>query len=154
MNQALKFKWHRVYGQILVDRRLKAAWEKVEYNRGAGGIDGETIDSCRYKLEENLDALLQKLRRKEYQPSPVRRRYIPKKNGKKRPLGIPNIEDRIVQQAVVDVLQPKFEQNIFHKWSCGYRSNRGAKRVLQIIMANIEQGYNYIFDADIKGFFR
>ncbi|XJZ28999.1 group II intron reverse transcriptase/maturase [Bacillota bacterium Lsc_1132] len=76
-----------------------------------------------------------------------------KKNGKLRPLGIPNIEDRVVQQALVDVLQPKFEQNIFHKWSCGYRPNLGAKRVLQIIMANIEQGYNYIFDADIKGFF-
>ncbi len=153
MNHALKFKWHSIYGQILFDRKLKAAWEKVEANNGSGGVDGETIDSYRYHLAENLDSLLERLRRKEYKPSPVRRHYISKKNGKKRPLGIPIIEDRVVQQALVDVLQPKFEQNIFHKWSCGYRPNVGAKRVLQIIMANIEQGYNYIFDADIKGFF-
>lgn len=153
MNHALKFKWHSIYGQILFDRKLKAAWEKVEANKGSGGIDGETIDSYRLHLDENLDSLLQKLRSKEYKPSPVRRHYIPKKNGKMRPLGIPNIEDRIVQQAVVDVLQPKFEKDIFHKWSCGYRPNVGVERVLQIIMASIEQGYNYIFDADIKGFF-
>ncbi|MFC3783380.1 reverse transcriptase domain-containing protein, partial [Bacillus chungangensis] len=65
----------------------------------------------------------------------------------------PNIEDRIVQQAVVNVLEPKFEDHIFHNWSCGYRPNRGAKRVLQIITWNIEKGYNYIYDCDIKGFF-
>ncbi len=153
MNRALTLKWHSIYGQILFDRKLKAAWDKVEANGGSGGIDGETIDSYRYNLDENLNSLLQKLRRKEYKPSPVRRHYIPKKNGKLRPLGIPNIEDRIVQQALVDVLQPKFENGFFHKWSCGYRPNLGAKRVLQIIMANIEQGYNYIYDADIKGFF-
>lgn len=153
MNNTLKFKWHSIYGQILFERKLKAAWEKVEANKGSGGIDGETIDSYRLHLNENLDTLLRKLRAKEYQPSPVRRHYIPKKNGKKRPLGIPNIEDRIVQQALVDVLQPKFEKGIFHKWSCGFRPNLGAKRVLQIIMANVEQGYNYIYDADIKSFF-
>ncbi|MGD6857647.1 group II intron reverse transcriptase/maturase [Bacillus infantis] len=153
MNQPLKFKWHSVYGQILFDRKIKAAWEKVEANRGSGGIDGETIDSYRLRLEENLDSLLAKLRRKEYKPSPVRRHYISKKNGKMRPLGIPNIEDRIVQQSLVDVLQPKFEKDIFHKWSCGYRPNVGSVRVVQVIMANIEQGYNHLFDADIKGFF-
>ncbi|WP_207369176.1 reverse transcriptase domain-containing protein [Heyndrickxia coagulans] len=153
MNQPLKFKWHSIYGQILFDRKLEAAWKKVEANQGSGGIDGKTIDSYRYHLSENLEQLLQKLRKKEYKPSPVRRHYIPKKNGKMRPLGIPNIEDRIVQQAVVNVLQPKFEEKIFHKWSCGYRPNVGVKRVLQIIMANVEQGYNYIYDADIKGFF-
>lgn len=153
MNQALKFKWHSLYGQILFDRKLKTAWKKVEANKGSGGIDGETIESYRKQEEDNLESLLLKLRRKEYKPSPVRRHYIPKKNGDKRPLGIPTIEDRIVQQAVVNVLEPKFEKGIFHKWSCGYRPGLGAKRVMQIIMANIEQGYNYIYDADIKGFF-
>lgn len=101
MNRPLKFKWHSIYGQILFDRKLEAAWKKVEANKGSGGIDGETIDGYRYHLKENLDQLLQKLRKKKYKPSPVRRHYIPKKNGKMRPLGIPNIEDRIVQQAVV-----------------------------------------------------
>jgi RNA-directed DNA polymerase len=153
MNKALKLKWHSIYGQILFDRKIKTAWTKVEFNKGSGGIDGETIDSYRFNLEKNLGVLLEKLKNKEYKPSPVRRHYIPKKNGKLRPLGIPNIEDRIVQQALVDVLQPKFEEHVFHKWSCGYRPNLGAKRVVQIIMANIEQGYNYIYDADIKGFF-
>src|SRR5690625_3546186 len=81
MNQALKFKWHSIYGQILFHRKLKAAWEEVERNNGSGGIDGETIDSYRYNLKENFDLLLQKLRKKEYKPTPVRRHYIPKKNG-------------------------------------------------------------------------
>lgn len=153
MNQALKLKWHSVYGQILFDRKLKTAWENVKANKGAGGVDEETLESYEENLEENLDNLLKKLRAKEYLPSPVRRVYIPKKNGKKRPLGIPTIEDRIVQQALRNVLEPKFEDGIFHKWSCGYRPNVGAKRVLQLIMWNIERGYNYIFDCDIKGFF-
>lgn len=153
MNQELKFKWHSVYGQILFDRKLKTAWEKVKSNNGAGGIDGETVQSYASNEEKNLSQLLQKLRLKEYTPSPVRRKYIPKKNGKLRPLGIPNIEDRIVQQAVVNVLEPKCEEFIFHKWSCGYRPNLGAKRVMQIITWNIESGYNYIYDCDIKGFF-
>jgi group II intron reverse transcriptase/maturase len=130
-----------------------AAWEKVKSNDGAGGIDGETIQSYESKEFENINKLLMKLRAKEYTPSPVRRQYIPKKNGKMRPLGIPNIEDRIVQQAVVNVLEPKCEEFLFHNWSCGYRPNRGAKRVMQIIMWNIEKGYNYIYDCDIKGFF-
>lgn len=153
MNQELKFKWHSVYGQILFDRKLKTAWEKVKSNDGAGGIDGVTIQSYANNEDENLRKLLLKLRQKEYNPSPVRRKYIPKKNGKLRPLGIPNIEDRIVQQAVVNVLEPKCEEYIFHKWSCGYRPNLGAKRVMQIITWNIESGYNYIYDCDIKGFF-
>ncbi|MGF7185400.1 hypothetical protein GGQ84_001487 [Desulfitispora alkaliphila] len=69
---------------------------------------------------------------------PAKRVYIPKKDGKKRPLGIPTIEDRIVQQSVVNVLQPKFEELLFHNWSVGYRPNRGVKRALQIILWNEE----------------
>lgn len=153
MNQELKLKWHSIYGQILFEHRLQEAWQQVKENKGAGGIDGETIESYGKKQDENINKLLAKLRSKEYYPSPVRRRYIPKKNGKLRPLGIPNIEDRIVQQAVVNVLQPKCEETVFHRWSCGYRPGYGAKRVAQIILWNIETGYNYIYDCDIKGFF-
>ena len=118
--------------------------ERVKENKGAPGIDGETIKKYDRHSYKDLHELLEKLKKKEYKPSPARRVYIPRKNDKKRPLGIPTVEDRIVQQAVVNVLQPKFETHIFHKWSCGYRPNRGMERVLQIIMANIEQGYNYI----------
>lgn len=153
MNQEWKFKLHSVYGQLLFDRKLTESFLKVKENKGAGGIDGETIESYEVKLEENIMKLLGKLREKTYQPQPVKRVYIPKKDGKTRPLGIPTIEDRIVQQSVVNVLQPKFEDNLFHNWSVGYRPNRGAKRALQIILWNIEQGYNHIYDCDIKGFF-
>ncbi|MFB5761665.1 group II intron reverse transcriptase/maturase [Paenibacillus medicaginis] len=153
MNQALKLKWHSIYGQILFERKLHEAWLQVKENKGAGGIDGETLESYEKKLDENLSGLLQKLRDKAYVPSPVRRRYIPKKNGKMRPLGIPNIEDRIVQQAIVNVLQPKCEESIFHRWSCGYRPNYGAKRVAQIILWNIETDHNFIYDCDIRSFF-
>lgn len=153
MNQELKLKWHSIYGQILFERRLYEAWEQVKANKGAGGIDGVTLETYGRKLEDNLASLLNKLRAKEYVPSPVRRRYILKKNGKLRPLGIPNIEDRIVQQAIVNVLQPKCEELIFHRWSCGYRPNYGAKRVAQIILWNVETDHNYIYDCDIKGFF-
>lgn len=107
-----------------------AAWQKVEENGGAGGIDGETIESFKKHEEEKIADLLQRLRTKTYKPTAVRRQYIPKKNGKLRPLGIPNIEDRIVQQAIVNVLGPKCEEQIFHKWSCGYRPNLGTKRVM------------------------
>ena len=80
-NQELKLKWHSLYGQLLRDRALTAAWHKVRENRGAGGVDGETIESYGQDVEKNIQALLQKLKVKEYQPSPVRRVYIPKKDG-------------------------------------------------------------------------
>ncbi|GLB58247.1 group II intron reverse transcriptase/maturase [Cytobacillus sp. NCCP-133] len=153
MNQEWKFKLHSVYGQILFDRKLTQSFEQVKANKGTGGIDGETLESYNANLEDNIMSLLNKLRTKTYQAQPVKRVYIPKKNGKKRPLGIPTIEDRIVQQSVVNVLQPKFEDFLFHNWSVGYRPNRGVERALQIILWNIEQGYNYIYDCDIKGFF-
>lgn len=153
MNQEWKFKLHSVYGQLLFDRKLTESFLKVKKNKGAGGIDGETIESYEADLEGNIMDLLAKLKAKTYQPQPVRRVYIPKKDGKKRPLGIPTIEDRIVQQSVVNVLQPKFEESLFHNWSVGYRPNRGVERALQIILWNIEQGYNHIYDCDIKGFF-
>lgn len=148
-NQELKLKWHSVYGQVLRDRALMAAWKKVKKNKGAGGVDGETIESYGKNIDVNIEKLLQKLKAKEYQPSPVRRVYIPKKNGKMRPLGIPTLEDRIVQQALADILQPKFEEGIFHRWSCGYRPNLGATRAVQLILWNVEQGYNHIYDCDI-----
>ncbi|MEW4327563.1 group II intron reverse transcriptase/maturase [Rossellomorea marisflavi] len=153
MNQEWKFKLHSVYGQLLFDRKLTQSFEQVKGNKGSGGVDGETIESYDANVEDNIMMLLDKLKAKSYQPSPVKRVHIPKKDGKKRPLGIPTIEDRIVQQSVVNVLQPKFEDLLFHNWSVGYRPNRGVQRALQIILWNIEQGYNHIYDCDIKGFF-
>ncbi len=153
MNEPLKLKWHSLYGQVLQDRKLTEAWEQVKANKGSGGIDEETIESFGENSEENIMTLLQELKDKEYRPAPVKRIYIPKKNGDKRPLGIPVIRDRIVQQTLVNILSPKFEDGIFHKCSCGYRPNYGMEKTMQLILWNIEKGRNYIFDCDIKGFF-
>lgn len=153
MNEVLKYKWHSIYGQILSDRKLMAAWKQVEKNKGCGGIDMETIETFQADEENKIQAILEELKEKEYRPTPVKRVYIPKKNGDKRPLGIPVIKDRIVQQSIVNVLSPKFEEDIFHKCSCGYRPGRGIERVMQIILWYVEHGYNHIYDCDIKGFF-
>lgn len=153
MNDELKHKWHSIYGQILFDRKLMVAWKQVKANKGCGGVDYETIETFKADEEKKIMELLQNLRNKEYKPKPVKRVYIPKKNGTKRPLGIPIIKDRIVQQSIVNVLSPKFEDGIFHKCSCGYRPNMGIERVMQIILWYVEHGYNHIYDCDIKGFF-
>lgn len=153
MNDELKHKWHSIYGQILFDRKLTAAWKQVEENKGSGGVDLETIETFKADEEEKIQEILEQLRSKEYKPTPVKRVYIPKKNGDKRPLGIPVIKDRIIQQSVVNILSPKFEDGIFHKCSCGYRPNRGIERVMQIILWYVEHGYHHIYDCDIKGFF-
>lgn len=129
MNDELKMKWHSIYGQILFDRKLMSAWKQVEANKGCVGVDMETIETFKADEDKKILQLLQELRNKEYKPTPVRRVYIPKKNGDKRPLGIPAIKDRIVQQSVLNVLSPKFEDGIFHKCSCGYRPDRGIERV-------------------------
>jgi len=146
-------KWHSVYGQILFDRKLMAAWKQVKENDGSGGIDKETIESFKADEENKIIEILKELRERTYKPTPVKRVYIPKSNGKKRPLGIPVIKDRIVQQSIINILSPLCEEHIFHKWSCGYRPNLGVQRVLQIILWNIETGYNHIYDCDIRGFF-
>ena len=153
MNNPMKFKYHSLYGQLLQDRVLTNAWKKVKANKGSGGVDGVTIEQYSLNEQENIFKLLDKLKTKEYKPSPVRRVYIPKKDGKKRPLGIPTLEDRIVQQALTDILSPKYEELVFHPWSMGYRPNRGVDSALQVIIKNIEEGRNWIYDCDIKGFF-
>ena len=153
MNELLKLKWHSLYGQMLLERNLIFAFSKVRANDGAGGIDNVSIEEFETKLIENIENLKTELKAKEYKPSPVRRVYIPKKNGGQRPLGIPIIKDRIVQQTLVDILSPKFENGIFHKCSCGYRPNYGMEKTMQLILWHIEKGNNHIFDCDIKGFF-
>ena len=153
MNEPLKFKWHSLYGRLLQDRKIKEAWEQVKVNHGSSGIDDVTIEMFMKHEEENLAEILRELKEKEYKPSPVRRVYIPKKNGKKRPLGIPTLKDRIIQQELANILIPKYEDGIFHTWSVGYRPNRGVDSAMQIIIKNVEEGRNWIYDCDIKGFF-
>ncbi len=153
MNEPMRLKWHSLYGQILQDRKILEAWKQVKANHGSGGIDGITIERFMQHEQDNLDKLLDELKLKGYRPTPVRRVYIPKKNGKKRPLGIPIVKDRIVQQVLYNILSPKYEDGIFHPRSVGYRPKRGVDTAMQIIIKNVEEGNNWIYDCDIKGFF-
>ena len=153
MNEPLKHKLFSVYGQLLNRKILLEAWKRVKKNRGCGGVDGVTIKSFEEHLDENIDDILQSLKDKTYKCQPVRRVYIPKKNGKLRPLGIPTIKDRIVQQALVMRLEPFFEKEVFHDSSCGFRPNRSAELALKKVMWNLETGYTFIYNFDIKGYF-
>lgn len=118
MNEPLKLKLFSVYGQLLNTKILKDAWKKVKANRGSGGIDGETIKEFEKEEDKHIEEILQSLKDRSYKPSAVRRVYIPKKNGKLRPPGVPTIRDRIVQQALVMRLEPFFEEKVFHDSSC------------------------------------
>lgn len=153
MNEPLKFKLFSVYGKILHKDVLTEAFRKVKKNKGCAGIDKISIKVFEENLDENIDLILNELRTKTYKPSPVRRKYIPKKNGKLRPLGIPTIKDRVVQQALVTKLEPFFEENVFHDNSCGFRPNRDVKLAIKKIVSRLESGYLYIYDFDIKGYF-
>ena len=153
MNEPLKLKLFSVYGQLLNTKILKEAWKKVKANRGSGGIDGETIKEFEKEEDKHIEEILQTLKDRTYKPSAVRRVYIPKKNGKLRPLGVPTIRDRIVQQALVMRLEPFFEEKVFHDSSCGFRPNRDAELAIKKVMWNLEMGYVYIYDFDIKGYF-
>lgn len=145
-------KWHNLYGKLLSYRRLYEAWEKVKSNGGAGRIDGESIKSFEGKEESNLREILLELKAKTYRPQPVKRRYILKKNGKQRPLGLPTIKDKIVQQAVVNILSPLYE-TIFHPASVGFRPGKGAYNAFGRIIKLMENGYVWMHDADVKGYF-
>ena len=153
MNEPLKFKLYSVYGKLLYEKEIRKAYQSVKANGGCAGVDRVTIRKFDENLDENIAAILHELQARTYKPSPVRRKYIPKKNGKMRPLGIPTIKDRIVQQALVNQLSDFFEENVFHDNSCGFRPNRDAKLALKKIISRLESGYLYVYDFDIKGYF-
>ena len=153
MNEPLKFKLFSVYGQILHKDVLLESFKRVKRNNGCAGIDKVSIKKFEEHLDENIDEILYELKTKTYKPSPVRRKYIPKKNGKLRPLGIPTIKDRIIQQALVSKLEPFFEEKVFHDNSCGFRPNRDVKLAIKKVVSRLESGYLYIYDFDIKGYF-
>ena len=146
-------KFHALYDKVYRPDILKAAWNKVKSNRGSSGIDGQTIEYIKYELTERkfLNQLYLKLKHGEYKPSAVRRVYIPKDNGDKRPLGIPTIEDRVVQQAMRSVIEPIFEAD-FKDCSYGFRPNRNAHDAIKMIKKASRKNY-WVVDVDIKGYF-
>jgi RNA-directed DNA polymerase len=145
-------KFHSLMGQVLDLRRLRTAYEAVRSNRGEPGVDGVTVDAFGVELEANLAALVVELRAKTYRPQPVRRVWIPKPDGGQRPLGIPAVRDRVVQQAVVQVLEPIFEAD-FSSHSHGFRPGRSTFSALRELYGQVRGGYVYIVDVDIEKFF-
>jgi RNA-directed DNA polymerase len=124
----------------------------VKKNRGSHGVDKVTIKEYEIELEHNLRVLQESLRLKTYRAKPVRRVFIPKADGTKRPLGIPTVEDRILQAATKRILEPIFEQK-FLDCSFGFRPNRSAHMAIDKIRQDLMDGYNFVIDADIKTYF-
>jgi group II intron reverse transcriptase/maturase len=147
-------RFHSLHDKICRTDVLQEAWERVKRNRGAAGVDGETIQQIdEYGAERLLSELQNELREKTYRTQHVRRVFIPKRGGVgQRPLGIPTVRDRVVQQAVRLVIEPIFEAD-FQPCSYGYRPNKSAKQASLEIVKQLNSGLTGIVDADIEGFF-
>jgi RNA-directed DNA polymerase len=148
---AKKIKAHSLTGRITPEL-MWTAFRNVKRNRGAAGVDKTSIAMFESNLEQNLLALMRRLKDGTYQSHPLRRVHIAKGDGKTRPLGIPAVRDRVAQEVVRQLLSPLFEQ-IFHNDSFGFRPGRGCHMAVERVLELHQQGYKYVLDADIKGFF-
>ena len=146
-------KIHSLVDKVYKRKNLELAWEKVKRNRGAGGIDGQSLEEFGNELDQQLDRLHQELKTDSYRPAPVRQQFIPKAGqpGKYRPLGIPTIYDRVCQQALLNRLEPIFEP-VFDDANFGYRRGRSTKDALRKVWRELEQGCKWVVDADLKDF--
>jgi RNA-directed DNA polymerase len=152
--QEPKFRFYAVYDRIYRDDVLTDAWCLVLKNNGAPGVDGM---SCQDIIDgpgvaQFLNNLREELRTKRYRPQPVKRVYIPKPDGRQRPLGIPTVKDRIVQQAALLVLEPIFEADFLDS-SYGFRPGRSAHQAIDAIRQHLAAGLQEVYDADLQGYF-
>ena len=138
--------------EILSEKNLKMAIKKVKQNKGAPGIDRMTVQEVEDWFNKYKEEVVSKIMNKQYRPMPVKRVYIPKPNGKKRPLGIPTVVDRVIQQAMLQVLSEIYEP-IFSEHSFGFRPRRSAHMAMEEVMNNLNEGYEWIVDLDIEKFF-
>lgn len=147
------FQTDELLEQILQSDNLNKAYKKVKSNKGAGGVDGMSVDELLTFLKDNQKQLIQKLKDGKYKPNPVRRVEIPKETkGETRKLGVPTVVDRVFQQAITQVLSPIYEKQ-FSENSYGFRPRRGAHDALKQCQQNVNDGYVYVVDMDLEKFF-
>jgi RNA-directed DNA polymerase len=145
-------KWFSLMDKVFAPKTLAAAWTKVRANKGAAGVDGQSIERFAAKAEDYLAELSAALREGSYRPQAVKRVDIPKGGGRTRPLGIPTVKDRIVQQAVRLVIEPIFESR-FRDGSYGFRPGRGCHDALREVDRLIRDGYAHVVDVDLASYF-
>ncbi|MBC8548207.1 MAG: hypothetical protein H8D23_01020 [Candidatus Brocadiales bacterium] len=151
--QEKDFKFYSLYDKVSSLPFLEEGYKRVRSNHGAGGEDGISFEGIEsYGVEKYLQEIQVELKNGDYTPSPVRRVYIPKANGKERPLGIPTIKDRIVQMSCILVIEPVFETD-FEDMSYGFRPKRSAKQAITEIKGHLQKGRTTVFDADLSSYF-
>ena len=147
------FRFYILYDKIASVRFLHEAYLRVRENYGSAGVDGVTFEFIDHKGVDNfIYELSKELKEKQYKPSPVKRVYIPKANGKKRPLGIPTIKDRVVQMSCKMVIEPIFESD-FEKCSYGFRPKKRAAGAIEEIKIHLKNGKTEVLDADLSAYF-
>jgi RNA-directed DNA polymerase len=145
-------KWFSLMDKMARPATLEAAWLKVASNKGAAGVDRQSIERFEARSGEYLGELCKALKENSYHPQPIRRVEIPKGDGKMRPLGIPTVKDRIVQTALKFVLEPIFEAQ-FRGGSYGFRPGLGCKDALREVDGLLREGYTFVVDADLESYF-
>ena len=137
---------------ILQDENLEEAIKRVKSNKGVAGVDKMTVDEIDEYFKANKETIKKRILEKKYRPQPVKRVYIPKSNGKKRPLGIPTVVDRGIQQAITQVLS-KIYDDTFSDNSFGFRPNRSAQDAIMCTLDYLNEGYEWVIDLDIEAYF-
>lgn len=138
--------------EILSEENLIEAIKRVKANKGASGIDKMTINQLDAYFYEHKKEIINSIMNKTYKPQPVRRVYIPKSNGKLRPLGIPTVVDRVIQQAIAQRLTPIYE-NVFSDYSYGFRPNRDCHTAINKVLEYLNEGFEWVIDLDIEKYF-